>query len=231
MNYSTKAVVATVDLGFTEIQGLMLPDGSYAVAIPQLAELLSLPNKHASRDFKALLGEDFAFLKTKSEINSQPVNTLSLEQAYNLTLALYNKNPQSLYIEFAIGLAAHLGKDIEGLKILHAHNKNKKPRTDTKRTERMIQIAYQTRLGGEIEVLTPLGRADLVTSNNELYEFKHFRRFKEALGQVLVYRKYINPRKSYILLFGCPKDYRFQSEWNQMKSVCEDHGITLLGIQ
>ena len=81
MNYSTKAVVATVDLGFTEIQGLMLPDGSYAVAISQLAELLSLFKGNASRDFKALLGKNFSLIKVKSEINSQPVNIVTISQA------------------------------------------------------------------------------------------------------------------------------------------------------
>lgn len=73
-----KAVVSQVDLGFTKIEGLMLPDGTYAVAVPQVADLFSIPNKNASRDFKALLGKDFSFLKTKSELNSKEVNILTI---------------------------------------------------------------------------------------------------------------------------------------------------------
>ena len=33
-NDTSKAVVATVDLGFAKIDGLMLPDGSYVASIP-----------------------------------------------------------------------------------------------------------------------------------------------------------------------------------------------------
>ena len=51
-NNSTKAVIATIDLGFTKIDGLMLPDGSYAIAVPQLAELkLVPPNRSLKQNF------------------------------------------------------------------------------------------------------------------------------------------------------------------------------------
>ena len=54
-----KAQVATIDLGFAKFDGLMLPNGEYAIAIPQVATLIqSIPNT-ASRDFKRLLGESF----------------------------------------------------------------------------------------------------------------------------------------------------------------------------
>lgn len=75
-----KAVVSEVDLGFAQIQGLMLPDGSFAVAVPQLAELLSFDRNQASRDIKALLGKDFRFDTAKSELNSKAVNILLLPQ-------------------------------------------------------------------------------------------------------------------------------------------------------
>lgn len=83
-----KAVVSQVDLGFTQIEGLMLPDGSFAVAVLQLAKILSLLNKNASRDFKALLGKEFSFLTTKSEINSNVVNILLLPIAIKVIYLL-----------------------------------------------------------------------------------------------------------------------------------------------
>lgn len=60
-NNTTKAVIATVDLGFTKIEGLMLPDSSYAIAVLQLAEVFSFDKNQASRTVKSLLGKDFQF--------------------------------------------------------------------------------------------------------------------------------------------------------------------------
>lgn len=89
-----RAAIATVDLGFTKIEGLMLPDGSYAIAVPQIAEVFSFLIHNASRDFKALLGEDSPFLKAKTPINSKAVNILTLEQFSRLVRALDKKgNP------------------------------------------------------------------------------------------------------------------------------------------
>lgn len=90
-NNTSKAVVATIDLGFEKIEGLMLPDGNYAVAIPQLAELFSFPNKHASRDIKALLGNSFQFPKTKSELHPKEVNILLLPQVTKVIYLLAKK--------------------------------------------------------------------------------------------------------------------------------------------
>lgn len=86
-----KAVVSEVDLGFTQIQGLMLPDGSFAVAVPQLAELLSCNQNTFSRDLKRLLGEGFRPSKIKTELGNQLINVISLTSAsrtiYLLSLA------------------------------------------------------------------------------------------------------------------------------------------------
>lgn len=82
---TVKAIVATVKIGHCEIQGLMLPNGDFAIAVPQVAELFSIPQKNSSRDFKALLGNNFSFLTTKSELHSNPVNILSLSEFEVLT--------------------------------------------------------------------------------------------------------------------------------------------------
>lgn len=226
-----KAIVAKVPIGKFEIDGLMFEDGSYGVAIPQVSDLFLDNRNAASRDLKRLMGKDFQPIKAKTELNSKAVNVLTLDQLFDLTLALYNKKPLAKYMEFACELGLHLGKDVEGLKVLHKHNKNKTPRKDTKATEKDIQLAYQARLGGKIEVSTPLGNIDLLTDNGYLYEFKHYRGFKEALGQVLVYSRFVETKKKFILLFGCPKNYKYLTQWQEMKKVCEDYGITLLGLQ
>lgn len=87
----TKAIVAKIDLGFAKIDGLMLPNGSYAIAVPQIADLFEMPNKNTSRDFKALLGDSFQFLKTSSELNPKAVNTLNIKDFALLVVELSAK--------------------------------------------------------------------------------------------------------------------------------------------
>jgi len=229
-----KAIVAKISFGTSEIDGLMFPDGSFGIALSQAWSIIEekvARHSNLLRQSKALLGKDFQPFKAKTELNANDAYVITLDQLFDLTLALYNKKPLAKYMEFACELGLHLGKDVEGLKILHKHNKNKTPRKDTKATEKDIQLAYQARLGGKIEVSTPLGNIDLLTDKGYLYEFKHYRGFKEALGQVLVYSRFVETKKKFILLFGCPKNYKYLNQWQEMKKVCEDYGITLLGLQ
>ena len=50
-----KSIIAQIDLGFATIEGLMLPDGTYAVSVPQIAKLFSLESSNAARDVKTLV--------------------------------------------------------------------------------------------------------------------------------------------------------------------------------
>lgn len=79
-NTTKKAVTTKVNLGFAIIDGLMLPNGDFAVGMPQVSEVFQFANMHASRDVKALLGDGFQFAKIKSELNPKPVNILTLDQ-------------------------------------------------------------------------------------------------------------------------------------------------------
>lgn len=80
MNEATKATVTQIRYAGLEFEGLMLPNGEYAVSVTQVARLLSFDTNQASRKFKSLLGKDFRFDTTKSELNSKAVNILKLEQ-------------------------------------------------------------------------------------------------------------------------------------------------------
>ena len=86
-----KAQIASVDLGFIKFDGLMMPDGEYAIAVPQVSELFQFLNKNTSRDFKALLGNDFQFLKASTELSPKQVNTLSIKDFSLLAVELSAK--------------------------------------------------------------------------------------------------------------------------------------------
>lgn len=225
-NTTKRAVTAKVDLGFAIIDGLMLPNGYFAVGMPQVSEVFQFSNTHSSRDIKSLLGEGFDFVKIKTDLHPKEINAITLAQLFQIALALYNKKPEKSRLDFCLGLAEYLGIDTEALKQLHTHNKHKGPRANTRQEERNIQLAYQARLGGKIEHPTPIGRIDLLTDDS-LYEFKYYKEFKSAIGQVLTYKRYVSVKYLYIVLFGCPKNFKYSTLYTEMLSTCEDYGIRL----
>jgi len=87
-NTTVKAVVAPVQIGNLTVNGLMLPNGDFAIAVPQVAELFQFDTNQASRSIKSLLGKDFQFDTAKSELNPKAVNILSLTEFEVLILEL-----------------------------------------------------------------------------------------------------------------------------------------------
>lgn len=75
------SVVTQVPLGLTEIEGLLLEDGRFAVAVQQAAILFSVRQDNVQRSLKALLGKDFQFVKTRAKRaarQNRPENALLL---------------------------------------------------------------------------------------------------------------------------------------------------------
>lgn len=66
-----KSIVAQINLGFATIEGLMLPDGTYAVSVPQIAKLFSLDSVHAARDIKTLVKKNESFSLSNQEEQKQ----------------------------------------------------------------------------------------------------------------------------------------------------------------
>jgi len=73
-----KAQVTKIDLGSIQFDGLMLPDGTYAIAVPQIAELVGLSKQYASRDLKRMMGKDFSPSKSTTEYTKAAVNIVDL---------------------------------------------------------------------------------------------------------------------------------------------------------
>lgn len=75
-----KARVASYNFAGTTLEFLHLPDGSFGIAASQFSKHFSLPTKHGSRKVKSLLGNDIPLPKVASELNSNKVTYLTLEQ-------------------------------------------------------------------------------------------------------------------------------------------------------
>lgn len=84
-------------------------DAKFAIGVPQVASMFSIPIKHSSRDFKTLLGADVSFPKCKTELHSNPVNIMTLTQFEKVVFRLALKQ-NLIAIEFSeacIGLSMH----------------------------------------------------------------------------------------------------------------------------
>lgn len=76
-----KAIVAKVQFGTFEIDGLLFPDGSYGIALSQawlIIEEKVARQKNELRQSKALLGKDFQPVKASTELNPNKAYVLSL---------------------------------------------------------------------------------------------------------------------------------------------------------
>jgi hypothetical protein len=83
-----RAKIATVRIGHLEFEGLMLPDGTFGIAVPQICSVFSFLNKNAQRDIQSLLNEPSPFLKWSSKLNSKAVNVLLLPSFERLIFRL-----------------------------------------------------------------------------------------------------------------------------------------------
>lgn len=203
-----KAKVAKVPLGSFEIDGLMMPDGSFGVAVPQVASLFGIPNNNASRDIKALLGADFSFEKWATVLSPKAVNVIRLPDLKKLTFALAMKGNEK---------ARELLEEIDpSIKV----QKTQKTQKTNKGKEKEVQLKLSTKLNGEMEINTPVGRIDILTAT-EVIEVKSVDQWKAALGQVLVYGDYYPSHSMRIHLFGETQE----SHLDKIRGHCEKRSV------
>lgn len=88
-NNTKRAVVAIVPI--LEIEGLMMPNGDFAIGVSQIAGLNLVPPNRSLKQLEALSGMDFPFAKWKTELNSKPVNVIALEDFDKLLVNLVAK--------------------------------------------------------------------------------------------------------------------------------------------
>ena len=78
------------------IDGLLLADGNFAIAVPQLQELNFVPPNRSLKQLETLLGIRFSsHQKVRTSLNSKAVNSISLEDFRALIVASANKGNES----------------------------------------------------------------------------------------------------------------------------------------
>ena len=115
-----KASIATVKFGPLEFEGLMLEDGTFAVAIPQLAALNLVPPNRSLKQLETLLSMVFqSHQKVKTELNPNAVNCISLSD-FELVLRTLNRRGLEAAVVIVDGLLgmslAQLFSDAFGVK-------------------------------------------------------------------------------------------------------------------
>ena len=144
---TVKAIIAPVKIGHHEIQGLMLPNGDFAIGVPQVAELFQFNTNQASRTLKSLLGNGFQFDIAKSELNPKAVNILSLTEfeVVTLELALRGNQAAIAFQRSLVGLALiQLFNDAFGVKFEQVDRQNwLKDRQDGKFYRRSLTDAVK----------------------------------------------------------------------------------------
>lgn len=144
-----KAVVAAVTYAGFEFPGLQLPDGSYAIAVPQIVDLLEKdkkgfrPSKNtASRDFKRLLGKRFRPSKVSTELDNTKINVVDLETfgLLMVQVALRDNNAALAIVEASVTTTVEQAFDIafDNKRSLEEYQEKQKARVQGKITRRTM---------------------------------------------------------------------------------------------
>ena len=136
-----------------------------------------------------------------------------LKSLETTVISIYGGNDKSIQGTWIhLDIAKHLLSWLQQNDKSCGHNKS----------EAKVRDTLNSRLRGEIEVLTPSGRIDILTSR-ELIEVKEAANWKAAVGQVIVYGYYYPSHSKRIHLFGTVHS-RVKSE---IEIICSRNNITV----
>ena len=129
MSSSIKASIAEVKIGHLSLEGLLGSDGTFYVAVPQIAEMFGMDSNRAARDLKRIFQSNsvhpnepskqaesatgqgipnIQFLKGKTDLHPKAVNIISIEQFEAVMIELVIKgNP----------IATEMARDLVGLSL------------------------------------------------------------------------------------------------------------------
>lgn len=90
-----RAEIAIVKIGHLEFEGLMLPDGTFGIAVPQLAQIFPYFQdfqNQASKMLKRLMGEGFKTTKVKTKFNRNATLMIDLQSFLAVVKVLTKKS-------------------------------------------------------------------------------------------------------------------------------------------
>lgn len=95
---------------------------------------------------------------------------------------------------------------------------------ESRHIERQFQSDLQKKLGGQIEVRTPIGVIDLLTEDCVI-EVKNAANWKAALGQVLSYSEFHPEKKRVIALFSATVN-----DTDIIRQICKKYSVEVMFI-
>lgn len=129
MTTATKAKRSSIDFLGTTLQVLLLPDSSFRIGVPQIAEIpaFELSKQYASRDIKRLLGTGFELSKVQADDSpGRPMNALTIPEFEKLLvkLAFAGNVLARQWVEASVGLTlTSLAHDAFGIKFASEERK------------------------------------------------------------------------------------------------------------
>jgi hypothetical protein len=116
-----KATIQNISFLDTSLAVLLMPSGEFRIAVSQVAKLDWIPARPdtVQKWLKGLLGKDFPLVQVASELNSRPVNTLSIPDFERLVtkLAFSGNETAQEWVSASMGLTlTNLCHDAFGVK-------------------------------------------------------------------------------------------------------------------
>ena len=195
---SIKAEITPVSIGHLTIEGLMNENGDFGVAVPQITDKFRFDKNQASRDIKALMGNDFLFEKWRSPFSPKAVNVILLEDFKDLLFILAQKGDAQ-----AINMWNNANPDLP--QFLSPRERVVPIRSESKVESRIYSLYLDW--NPQRQVVTDFGIADIVHDYGvvEIKEFKSISSAHKAIGQAMSYGSILN-RQPEVVLFNVPDD-------------------------
>lgn len=142
-----RSQITTIEYAGMSFEALMHPDGSYGIAVSQVAKLISATPQNLVKSLKRKLGKDIPLLRAATELNSNKAIVLTLEQTskYMVQMAFEGNEVARAFVEASV--TEKLERIVDqafGVKVSEEQRESRfASRIDTKRTFRVLTDALK----------------------------------------------------------------------------------------
>lgn len=183
------------------IDGILLPDGDIRIS----KSVASMTLGHSKCYLGRILADEAerTLRLLKSHEFSGKIEKIAIRP--NTTAKIYFCETISLSdFRILINIEASLGNTRAISLLTKTLIEDKKTKRVSKECLLKLNLAKQLN-GSQVEVSTPAGNIDILT-DSEVIEVKHWKKWKEGIGQVLCYGKYFPDHTKRIHFFGNASD-------------------------